>query len=185
MFTWRWGTSGRWGNPLRQGKPPVYITYITRVSSPTFCSTRPGKQALRVLRNLVKALLTLPILLDQGSVIFVTYFYNVWKPFPECHTTRTNQTPRRRVVQFKPFHLRSGVTIRQKWPARSVHSSDHLSLPWFDINTSHLGQKCASGEEWIVSYPVNLNGPNACLGIYLDHFTFLRNCPPTPPLSQH
>ena len=24
-----------------------------------------------------------------------------------------------------------------------------------------------------------------CLGIYLDHFTFPGNCPPTPPLSQH
>ena len=23
------------------------------------------------------------------------------------------------------------------------------------------------------------------LGIYLDHFTFLGNCPPTHPLSQH
>lgn len=60
-----------------EGNPPVYIAYITRVTSPTCCSTPPGKEALKVLRNLVKALLTLPILHDQGSVTFVTYFYKV------------------------------------------------------------------------------------------------------------
>ena len=27
LFTWRWGTPGRRGNPLRWGNPPVHVTY--------------------------------------------------------------------------------------------------------------------------------------------------------------
>ena len=109
LFTWKCGTPGRWGNPLRRGKK-ITVLYMQSYSPPSrgarpryywMVAKHVNKKYAGKPRVLAKMLLNTPLLLLlQPSVLWLSIvsFNNDAKPPPKWIWCITNPTPARRVT---------------------------------------------------------------------------------------